>query len=809
MRGCLAGCLLPDFFLQACLHECLDPLREGRYQDAWKSVKDPENTLGVVRYGAGMVRRWGLFARYWQGTRSLLHVRFSFPRALMTAQRLRRWVAALAALAGTVWLIAWAGHLAAEREAESQAEAVRRSLEVYALSLRSAAANYNYLPFTASQHPEVLAALEAPGDPVRIAQANAYLEGISRRAGSDALYLMAPSGKTLAASNWNTAQSFVGHNYSNRPYFTAARAGNSGLFYGIGATTGIPGLFMGAPVRHLGGVVGVVAVKVSLREIEAAWGPARDPVMLADARGIFFLGSVAPWMFHATRPLAAQDLQEIRASQQYGKIDSFPPVPWTLERVVNQPWYRVQALVKERNVRYMALDEPLPELGWTLTVMTDHAPVDGARNVVWTIGTLGASVLLLAALFARARLRRLADRAQAQHEREEVQQQRLREQSEARRELELRVRERTADLQEAGAFRKAMEDSLLVGMRARDLQGRIQYVNPALCTITGYRAEELIGCLPPYPYWHPEDLAKHWEESNAALEGKAALTGFESRIRHRDGHDVHTMVYTAPLIDGAGRHAGWMSSVVDITAQKQAEAQQALQDLKLQHAGRLTSMGEMASTLAHELNQPLQALMGFTSAARNFARQKNQGLLEESLDDAQEEVKRAGEIIRRVLVLGAFKTKGMEPCAMGEIVTEVLALLRSAIRAHGTHVTTRITDQLPVVQGDRVLLQQVLLNLVTNAIQAMADTPPAERQLEIDVRLEQQVLLVAVADHGVGLTKDVAAQLFEPFFTTKANGLGLGLNICRTIMESHRGSLSVASRPGGGAVFFLQLPLTP
>jgi len=727
----------------------------------------------------------------------------------MTAHRMRWMAGSLLVLACTIVMIALAGQWAGRREAASQADAVRRSIEVYALNLRGAAGNYSYLPFTASQHPDVLAALDAPDDSVRIKQANAYLENVNRRAGSDALYLIATGGKTLAASNWNTAQSFVGQDYSNRPYFSQARDGNSGQFYGIGTTTGIPGLFIAAPVRRNGVVLGVVAVKVSLREIEAAWGVARDPVMLADARGIFFIGSIVDWKFRTRRPLSIDDLQEIRKTQQYGKYTEFAPVPWQLEPVDGQAGYLVKALLDKRNRQYLALDEPLPELGWTLTVMTDYAPVAWARDVTWIIGSLGAIVLLLGGLFARLRLRRLADRAQAQREREQLQQQRLLEQSEARRELEVRVRERTADLQEAGAFRKAMEDSLLVGMRARDLEGRIRYVNPALCEMTGYRSEELVGCLPPYPYWHPDDLAKHWEESDAALEGKAALTGFESRIRHRDGHDVHTMVYTAPLIDGAGRHAGWMSSVVDVTAQKLAEAQQSLQDRKLQHAGRLASMGEMASTLAHELNQPLMALMGFTSSARNYARQKDQGMLEESLDDAQAEVERAAEIVRRVRRYVTLHTVGVETCDLGDLVNQSLALLRSEIRSQGTRVVTRIQAALPAIQGDRVLLQQVVLNLVTNAVQAMSEMPVADRLLDIDVRTDGSALWVTVADRGPGIADDVAAQLFEPFFTTKPGGLGLGLNICRTIIESHRGSLTFANRPDGGVAFSIYLPCTP
>ncbi len=133
-------------------------------------------------------------------------------------------------------------------------------------------------------------------------------------------------------------------------------------------------------------------------------------------------------------------------------------------------------------------------------------------------------------------------------------------------------------------------------------------LEPALCAMTGCRADELLDRLATYPYWHPDDLDKYWEEGRAALEGREALTGFESRIRHRDGHDVFTMVYTAPLIDGTGVHKGWMSSVVDISAQKRAEAREHLQEQQLQHQQRRLILGEMVTTIAHEMNQPLMAV---------------------------------------------------------------------------------------------------------------------------------------------------------------------------------------------------------
>ena len=472
-------------------------------------------------------------------------------------RRYRAIAAWAAALALALLLIGLAAQWAASREANFQADSIRRAMEVHALGLRDAAGKYGYLPRTAGMHPDVFGVLAHPRDPAAQQRANRYIEEVNRHAGSDALYLIDLEGLTLAASNWATPQSFVGESYANRPYFIDARAGRSGLFYGVGQTTGEPGLFMSAPVRsEAGAVLGVLTVKISLRQLQEAWAFAREPILLTDARGIVFLSSVPAWMYQATRPLGAVDLEGMKRDQQYGARAGFPPLPWTVERKKGQPGYLVRTDIGGKTRRFLALDEPLPDLGWTLTVMADHSEVTRARERTWMLGLLCAGVLLLGGLYWQLRERRFA------------------EQRDARRDLELRVRERTHELDEAHAFRKAMEDSLLVGMRARDLEGRIIYVNPAFCEMTGYGADERLGRLPPYPYWHPDDVAQHWRHYDAMMSGQPTRSGFESRLRHRDGHEVITMVYTAPLIDADGEHSGWMSSVVDITEQKRAELRQ-------------------------------------------------------------------------------------------------------------------------------------------------------------------------------------------------------------------------------------------
>lgn len=705
-------------------------------------------------------------------------------------RRTRRAAVWLAALALALLLIGLAAQWAATREANFQADSIRRAMEVHVLGLRDSAGKYSYLPYTAGVHPAVLAALAHPEDAAVKQRANLYIEEVNRQAGSDALYLSDLQGLTLAASNWHTPQSFVGESYANRPYFIDARAGRGGMFYGVGQTTGEPGLFISAPVRAGGGaVLGVVTVKVSLRQLQEAWTFVRDPILLSDARGVVFLSSVPSWLYQTRRALAPGELERVRHDQQYGARTSFPALPWKVQRSDEQPGYLVATDIGGKPRRFLAVDEPLPDLGWTLTVMADHAEVTRARERTWMLGLLGAGVLLLGGLYWRLRERRFA------------------EQRDARRDLELRVRERTHALDEAHAFRKAMEDSLLVGMRARDRQGRITYVNPAFCDMTGYGAGELLGKLPPYPYWHPDDVSQHWHHYDAMMSGQPARSGFESRLRHRDGHEVITMVYTAPLIDADGLHSGWMSSVVDITEQKRAELRQRQNDEQLQHAQRLASLGEMASTLAHELNQPLMALSNFASAAKAFAEQGNQQLLVDSLDETMAQAQRSAEIVRRIRGFVRQRTVGTEDCAVSALVTNALALLKGEMRQRQARAEVRVQPGLPPVRGDRVLLEQVLLNLLSNSLQAMQATPPEQRVVEVEAERLGARVHIRVADRGAGIDDALAEQVFAPFFTTKPGGLGLGLNICRTIVEAHRGRLSFADRPGGGTVFTLELEI--
>ncbi len=358
------------------------------------------------------------------------------------------------------------------------------------------------------------------------------------------------------------------------------------------------------------------------------------------------------------------------------------------------------------------------------------------------------------------------------------------------------------------AFRKAMEDSLTVGMRARDLQGRITYVNPAFCRMVGWTGEELVGCLPPMPYWAPEAMEATIEMHSRVLAGDAPADGFELQFRRKNGERFWALGYEAPLIDDDGAHAGWMASVLDVTERKHAEEMAREQQEKLQRTGRLITMGEMASTLAHELNQPLSAIASYNAGCLNVLASGafNLDQLRTALTKLGIQAQRAGQIIRRVHDFVRKSEPQLNPCRLNSVVEDTVGFMEFDAKQRGVALRVRLAANDPEVNADRIQLEQVLLNLARNGVEAMGQTEASRRTLHITVTSDGRQAVVSVADHGAGIAPEVAENLFQAFFTTKDEGMGMGLNICRSIIEYHQGRLWFEPNPGGGAIFRFSLP---
>lgn len=367
-------------------------------------------------------------------------------------------------------------------------------------------------------------------------------------------------------------------------------------------------------------------------------------------------------------------------------------------------------------------------------------------------------------------------------------------------------------LREEHAFRAAMEDSLTVGMRARDLLGRVIYVNPAFCRMTGFSASELVNQSPPMPYWAPEQMEETFAMHQTVLAGEAPTNGFEITFMRKNGERFQALIYEAKLIDGSGKHTGWMASVLDITERKRAEELARQQQEQLQFTSRLVTMGEMASTLAHELNQPLAAIASYNTGCQNLlsnGKASPQEILP-ALEKIGLQARRAGKIIRRVHDFVRKSEPKRAPCQLSEVIDDCLGFVEAEARKCHVRIECSIPP-LPPIPADRLMLEQVLLNLIRNGMEAMSGNDEAERELGIASEIIGSELRVSVSDVGTGIAPEIRDKLFTAFFTTKPEGMGIGLSICRSIIEFHRGRLwaedNHRSQSGSGTIFVFTLPL--
>jgi two-component system sensor histidine kinase DctS len=369
-------------------------------------------------------------------------------------------------------------------------------------------------------------------------------------------------------------------------------------------------------------------------------------------------------------------------------------------------------------------------------------------------------------------------------------------------------------LREQVAFRTAMENSLVTGMRARDLQGRITYVNPAFCDMVGMRAEDLVGRLPPMPYWAPEVLSEYQQRFSTVLAGTVTTQGFETIFQRVNGERFPVLIFESPLVDDSGRQTGWMGSILDISDRKRIEELNRRQQEKLQASSRLATMGEIASTLAHELNQPLAAISSYTTGALNLLETESErpgsmsaDMLKSALEKASTQAQRAGHIIRSVHTFVKRREPSRKRVTVQTLIDAVIPLVELQASQFFVVIQTDIAAGLPPVLADAVMLEQVLLNLTRNAIEAMQDVPPERRVLRISAALDADSdVVISVIDRGHGIPDEIAGRLFSPFFSTKSEGMGIGLNICRTTVEFHGGTLVCVANPEGGTIFRFTLP---
>jgi PAS domain S-box-containing protein len=347
-----------------------------------------------------------------------------------------------------------------------------------------------------------------------------------------------------------------------------------------------------------------------------------------------------------------------------------------------------------------------------------------------------------------------------------------------------------------------------VGIGTLNLDGRFDTANPTFQRMLGYGEDELRD-LTGLDITHEDDRAATRRLIDEMMAGGRQSYQMEKRYRRKDGQVIWVLVNTSIIPASGSMPAFFAGVVVDMTERKRAQEELRQLEADLAHMNRVSMMGELAASLAHEITQPVGSAGNNARAALNFLDQRppDLGEVREALGSVVGDSDRAGDIIDRIRehIKKAPPRKGRFD--LNAAINEVIALAHSAIVKNGVSVETRLVDGLLPVQGDRVQLQQVVLNLILNAVEAMGSVEAGA--LELSIGTEQTKTggaLVAVRDSGPGIDPEHLERVFEAFYTTKSSGTGMGLSICRSIIDAHGGRLWAGANEPGGAAFQFTLP---
>jgi two-component system sensor kinase FixL len=357
---------------------------------------------------------------------------------------------------------------------------------------------------------------------------------------------------------------------------------------------------------------------------------------------------------------------------------------------------------------------------------------------------------------------------------------------------------------------KALLDAAVDAIIVIDHKGRIETFNSAAEVIFGFNAQDILGknvsLLMPEPYKgeHDDYIRNYLETGNAKIIG----IGREAQGRRKDGSifPIDLSVGEIPT-DGQPKFVG---IVRDATKRKRSEEEIHQIRERLSQFGRLSTLGEMAAGLAHELNQPLTAIATYTQACQRLIEsgQSDDDEILATLKKCDSQAQRAGDVIRRLRHFVQKRELGRQEVSCDELIRDLAALAEVDARTNGIPLTIDVAAGLPKIMVDAVQIQQVVLNLIRNGIDAMLNMDQNDEGISVSVtKFENDQIKITVTDHGSGITKEAEKKIFQPFFTTKSSGLGLGLAICQSIIASHGGVLSFTKNPSGGTTFHFTLPV--
>jgi two-component system sensor kinase FixL len=356
---------------------------------------------------------------------------------------------------------------------------------------------------------------------------------------------------------------------------------------------------------------------------------------------------------------------------------------------------------------------------------------------------------------------------------------------------------------------QALLDAAVDAIVVIDEKGRILTFNRAAERMFGYTAADVLGknvnvlMDEPYRSEHDAYVSRYVETSEAHIIGK----GREVEARRANGETFPVSLAVGEALDGGNRR--FVGVIRDLSEQRAAEQSARALELRLAHVGRFNLMGEMAAGIAHEINQPLSAIATYAQAGKRVLQRGNPdiGMLADICNKIDDQARRAGQVIENLRKFIRKQDIDTQSLDVNRVVDDVLNLIEVDAHSEGSPVRVRASDGLPNVRADAVQLQQVLLNLTRNSVDAMRGGLGKERGIIIATeRAAAGGVRITVTDHGHGVSPQLGDNIFHPFVTTKRDGLGVGLAISKTIVHSYGGTLSYSENPVGGAVFTVELP---
>jgi two-component system sensor kinase FixL len=356
---------------------------------------------------------------------------------------------------------------------------------------------------------------------------------------------------------------------------------------------------------------------------------------------------------------------------------------------------------------------------------------------------------------------------------------------------------------------RALLDAAVDAIVMIDEQERITTFNPAAERLFGYPAESAIGQCVEMLMSEPQRSEHHGYVSRYIETGEAHIIGIgrETLGRRADGQTFPILLSVGEARGPNGRR--FVAIIRDLTAQRAAEQGARAVELRLSQVGRFNLMGEMAAGIAHEINQPLGAIATYAQAAKRILEREQPGMqtLIDVCTKIDEQALRAGRVLENLRKFIRKQEIRAEPIDVNKTVVDVLNLIEADAHAEGIRVALRLGMGLPAVHANAVQLQQVVLNLTRNAVDAMRDSTGKDRGIEVVTEhADKGSVRISVVDHGPGVPRQLGDNIFHPFVTTKREGMGVGLAISRTIVQSYGGSLAYRDNPAGGAIFVVELP---